>query len=215
MKREKIKQRGSGFGISIVYLFFRMFGYKGLHFILFFVVFYYTLTTPKIKNYLKEYYLLNTGKFNFCIYYKHIYTFALVFADRILSKRFFSKYHVENINTGVIPMDQGAIFLFSHIGDWTISGRNPIRRKVLINMVMHEVVKKSIKKFSKSIQDETLPTINVIDLQEGPINVAVKIANALQNKEIVGMMADRYLSQEGAQEVVFFGKKSSDKQKSV
>ncbi len=207
VEREKIKQRGSGFGISIVYLFFRIFGYKGLHFILFFVVLYYTLTTPKIKSYLKEYYLLVTGKFNFFIYYRHIYTFALVFADRIFSKQFLSRYTIDTYNSHVINLDKGLILLFSHVGDWSMCGLVPSKKKVRINMVMYEAIKESIKKFSQTIQDKNLPQLNVIDLHEGSMSVAIKVAKALQEKEIVGMMADRYLSKESAQEVKFFGKK--------
>ncbi|MEJ2497318.1 MAG: hypothetical protein P8Y43_07590, partial [Sulfurovaceae bacterium] len=68
-------------------------------------------------------------------------------------------------------------------------------------------IKESIKKFSQTIQDKNLPQLNVIDLHEGSMSVAIKVAKALQEKEIVGMMADRYLSKESAQEVEFFGKK--------
>lgn len=177
-----------------------------MRFLLFFVVFYYTLTTPKIKRYLREYYLLVTGKFNFFIYYKHMYTFALVFADRILSKRFLSKYKLQTFQADVIDVERGSIFLFSHIGDWSMCGLVPTRKKVQINVVMHEAIKKSIKKFSQTIQEEIVSNINVIDLAEGSMSVALKVANALKNREIVGMMVDRYLSKEGAQEVKFFGK---------
>lgn len=203
-----IKQRGSGTGLFIVYLFFRLFGYSGLRFVLFFVVLYFSLTTPSLKRYLREYYLLCTGKFNHKIYYQHLYTFALVFADRFLSKKFPERYHVTAQNEKPYLSDsKGVLFLFSHVGDWSTCGLLPSQRNVPINIVMQEVVKESIQSFEKSIEGESVNKMNVIDLSEGAIAVAVRVAKAFQNGEIVAMMADRFLTKEGSIPVTFFGRK--------
>jgi predicted LPLAT superfamily acyltransferase len=199
-------QRGNGFGLYIVYLFFRFFGYIGLHLVLGFVVFYFVITTPTLKRYLRHYYLLCTGKFNFFIYYRHIYTFALVFSDRFLSKRFLSRYHIETHNAHVVNLEKGALFLFSHIGDWSMCGLVPTQKNVPINVVMHEAIKESIQEFAKSITDDSLPQMKVIDLSEGAIQIAIKIAKAFQNREIVAMMADRIVSQESGVDVHFLGR---------
>lgn len=201
-----IKQRGNGFGVYIVYLFFRSFGYIGLRFILWFVVFYFALTTPTQKRHLRTYYNLCTGRFNFAIYYRHLYTFALVFADRFLSKRFLSRYHVVPNNTNILTDGQAHLYLFSHIGDWTMCGLVSAKKNVPINIVMQEVIKESIQDFSKTIEDPDLPTMNIIDLNQGTINVAVRIAKAFQNNEIVAMMADRLLNLEGGIKVTFLGR---------
>lgn len=198
-------QRGNGFGLYIVYLFFRIFGYVGLRIVLGFVVLYFVLTTPTLKKALRRYYLLSTGKFNFAIYYRHLYTFALVFSDRFLSKRFLSRYHIQTHNAHVVNLENGSLFLFSHIGDWSMCGLVPTQKNVPINIVMHEVIKESIQEFAKSIEDESLPSMKVIDLSEGAIQVAVKIAKAFQNREIVAMMADRIVHQEGGVSVDFLG----------
>lgn len=198
-------QRGNGFGLYIVYLFFRFFGYWGLHIVLWFVVFYFSLTTPTLKRHLREYYLLNIKKFSFALYYRHLYTFALVFSDRFLSKRFLSRYHIETHNANVVNLDKGALFLFSHIGDWSMCGLVPTQKNVPINVVMHEAIKESIQEFGKSIEDGNLPSMKVIDLSEGSLNVAIRIAKAFQNNEIVAMMADRILNAEGGVRVTFLG----------
>lgn len=204
----KTKQRGSGVGVFIVYLFFRIFGYLGLYVVLFFVVLYFTITTLKLKKYIKEYYLLNTGKFNFFIYYKHIYTFALVVSDRMFSKRYLSRYQISIHNIKLIDLENnGIIFLSSHIGDWALGGNVLTQKNVPINIVMEEITKKSIQSFEKSIKDEKINEMKIIDLSEGQIAVAFKIAKALQNKEIVAMMADRYLSLPASIPVEFLGKK--------
>ena len=80
------------------------------------------------------------------------------------------------------------------------------KKNIPINIVMKEVVKESIQDFSKAIEDPTLPTINVIDLNQGTISVAVQIAKALQNYEIVAMMTDRLLHPEGGVKVTFLGR---------
>lgn len=203
-----IKQRGSGAGLFIVYLFFRSFGYIGLRFVLFFVVLYFSLTTPSLKRFLREYYLLATGKFNYQIYYKHLYMFALVFADRFLSKKFAHRYKVvaKNLKPYLTDSTKGVLFLFSHVGDWSTCGLLPSEKNVPINIVMHEAVKKSIKGFEKFMEEEPVNTINVIDLSEGAIAVAIGVAKAFQNGEIVAMMADRYISIENSIPIIFLGR---------
>jgi len=204
-----IKQRGSGTGLFIVYLFFRLFGYKGLRFILFFVVLYFSITTPSIKRHLREYYLLCTGKFNYLIYYRHLFMFALVFADRFLSKKFTQRYHIKakNEKPYLTDADKGVLFLFSHLGDWSTCGLLPSERNVPINIVMQEVIKESIQGFGKFIEGESANTMRVIDLSEGPIAVAIRVAKAFQNGEIVAMMADRFLTQSSSIPVTFLGRK--------
>lgn len=204
-----VKQRGSGKGLYIVYLFFRLFDYSGLRFVLFFVVLYFSLTTPALKRSLREYYLLCTGKFNFRIYYHHLFTFALVFADRFLSKKFTERYsiHAQNQRPYLSNINKGVLFLFSHVGDWSTCGLLPSEKNRPINIVMHEVIKESIQGFGKFIEGKPQNTIRVIDLSEGPIAVAVRIAKAFQNGEIVAMMADRYLTREQSIPVTFLGKR--------
>ncbi|MDD2829457.1 MAG: hypothetical protein PHW18_07790 [Sulfuricurvum sp.] len=199
-------QRGNGFGLYIVYLFFRFFGYWGLRIVLWFVVLYFALTTPTLKRHLRKYYLLNTEKFNFFLYYRHLYTFALVFSDSFLSKRFLSRYHFQMHNSEIVHLEKGALFLFSHIGDWSMCGLVPTQKDVPINVVMHEATKESIQEFAKSIEDTTLPSMKIIDLSEGAISVAVRIAKAFQNNEIVAMMADRLVRADGGVAVEFLGK---------
>lgn len=204
-----VKQRGSGKGLYIVYLFFRLFGYSGLRFVLFFVVLYFSLTTPALKRSLREYYMLCTGKFNFRIYYHHLFTFALVFADRFLSKKFTERYsiHAQNQRPYLSKINKGVLFLFSHVGDWSTCGLLPSEKNRPINIVMHEVIKESIQGFGKFIEGKPQNTIRVIDLSEGPIAVAVRIAKAFQNGEIVAMMADRFLTREQSIPVTFLGKR--------
>jgi predicted LPLAT superfamily acyltransferase len=203
-----IKQRGSGAGLFIVYLFFRLFGYLGLRFILFFVVIYFSLTTPSLKRYLRDYYHLCTGKFNYIIYYRHLFMFALVFSDRFLSKKFSHRYKVvaKNLKPYLTDSTKGVLFLFSHVGDWSTCGLLPSEKNVPINIVMHEAVKKSIKGFEKFIEEEPINTIKIIDLSEGSIAVAISVAKAFQKGEIVAMMADRYLSIENSVPVTFLGR---------
>ncbi|MFA5216366.1 hypothetical protein [Sulfuricurvum sp.] len=204
-----VKQRGSGKGLYIVYLFFRLFGYSGLRFVLAFVVLYFSLTTPALKRSLREYYILCTGKFNFRIYYHHLFTFALVFADRFLSKKFTERYHIhaQNQRPYLSTINKGVLFLFSHVGDWSTCGLLPSEKNRPINIVMHEVIKESIQGFGKFIEGKPQNIIRVIDLSEGPIAVAVRIAKAFQNGEIVAMMADRFLTREQSIPVIFLGKR--------
>lgn len=203
-----IKQRGSGTGLFIVYLFFKFFGYWGLRFILYFVVLYFSLTTPSTKRYLREYYLLCTGKFNFIIYYQHLTMFAIVVADRFLSKKFSERYSVtaQNEKPYLADASKGFLFLFSHVGDWNTCGLHPSQKNIPINIVMNESAKESIKNFGKSLENDNINAIRIIDLSQGTIGVAIEVARAFQNGEIVAMMVDRFLTLESSIEVTFLGK---------
>lgn len=135
--------------------------------------------------------------------------FALVFADRFLSKKFTQRYQVSAKNEKPYLADatKGVLFLFSHVGDWSTCGLLPSERNVPINIVMQEAIKESIQGFGKFIEGESANTMRVIDLSEGAIAVAIQVARAFQNGEIVAMMADRFLTKEGSVPVTFLGRK--------
>jgi predicted LPLAT superfamily acyltransferase len=134
--------------------------------------------------------------------------FALVFADRFLSKKFTKLYHVKSKNDKpyITESNKGVLFLFSHVGDWSTCGLLPSQRNVPINIVMQEATKESIQGFGKFIEGESANTMRVIDLSEGSIAVAIQVAHAFQNGEIVAMMADRFLTKDGSVPVTFLGK---------
>lgn len=202
-----VKQRGSALGLLILYTFFKIFGYPGLRLILLFVVFYFTLTSPEVKHSLRKYYLLSTGKFNFLVYYRHLFHYALVLSDRFLTARFPERYHVDvpDIETYLKLKSQGVIFLFSHAGDWTTCALIPDDKVDTIHIVKHETMEESIQEFEHEMQQKSGNHLKVIDLSEGPHAVAIKIATALGKKENVAMMADRVVNPKKSSPVTLFG----------
>jgi len=204
-----IKQRGNALGLWILYTFFKIFGYPGLRFLLIFVVLYFSLTSPDVKNALKKYYLLVNGKFNFFIYYRHLFHYALVHSDRFLTARFPERFTVEvpDIGTYLKLKSEGVIFLFSHAGDWTTCALIPGNEVAPIHIVKQETIEESIRRFEDEMRQQSQKELRVIDLSEGPHAVAVKIAAALGKKENVAMMTDRVINPKKSARVTLFGQK--------
>ena len=69
---------------------------------------------------------------------------------------------------------------------------------------MQEALKDGIKDIEDSLEIKS--TINIIDLNKGPIAVSIAIANALMNDEVVGIMGDRASNPNATQALDFFGK---------
>lgn len=197
-----VKQRGSAFGIKIVYLVYKIFGFWAMKLLLRFVAFYFALTTPKIKRDLSKIYTLCGKKYGFLEHWKHIYSFALVFTDRFLSKTNIA-YEFEFINKDAYYKisDKPMMMLTSHLGDWHVCAKALPKTGQKINIVMKEVVKKEVREFQDKLTNQQ--DYNVIDISEGFFSYGIKIANALKNKEAVSIMVDRFVS--SGRGVNFFG----------
>lgn len=128
-----------------------------------------------------------------------------------LCDRFISKYDPDSYNfiyehgeRVTKNLDDGTILLFSHFGGWASSSSKP-STKNKINIVMKEVILDSIKNIEKNI-DKTTSNIKIIDQSLGQLAVSIAIANAISNKEVVAIMADRPTSEKYKYKVEFFGK---------
>lgn len=200
-----VKQRGSALGIKIVYLVYKVFGFWVMKLLLRFVAFYFALTTPKIKKDLSKIYTLCGKKYGFWEHFEHIYSFALVFTDRFLSKIDSINYSFELQNEAIYTENsKHPMMMFTaHLGDWHVCTRALPKTGQKMNVVMKEAVKKDVREFQNKITNKE--EYNTIDISEGFFSYGVKIANALKNNEAVSIMVDRFNG--AGKEVVFFGKK--------
>lgn len=160
--------------------------------LLYVVSLYFAASTPKIKKDLTKLYNLCGKKYGFKEHISHIYSFALIFTDRFLSKISSIKYEFEirNENLYLESINNAVMILTSHIGDWHVCAKTIPRTEQKVHVVMQEVVKKDVKKFQDELTQES--EYSVIDISEGFFSYGVKIANALKNKETVSIMVDRF-----------------------
>ena len=202
----EVKQRGNALGHKIILFLYKFFGYSFVAFILNFVALYYVLFTPSIKKNLRSYYKHQGIAFSNRVYFKHIKSFALSIFDRFVSRIRPDDLEFERYNTEVIPLlQEGGVILQSHTGSWASALHILGKKFPPMNIVMRESTKEDINKVEENTQRKNEELVKFIDLNKGGIAANIQIANALMNKELVGMMADRVADPKQVVKVEFFG----------
>ncbi|WP_419770761.1 MAG: lipid A biosynthesis acyltransferase [Candidatus Marinarcus sp.] len=185
------KQRGSAWSIKLVFNLYKIFGYTFIYFLMYPVTFFYFIFASNVKKSLEIYYQRLEKPFTNAIYYRHLRYFAMCMVDRFISKFAPQSYVFEYAQKKAIKeiFDSGALLLMSHYGGWASTSNAPITQNK-INIVMKEVLLDGIKAIEDSLPLK-VNNIDIIDLNKSGLEVSIKIANALLDKEIVAMMGDR------------------------
>lgn len=203
-----IKQYGNALGHKIILLIYNVLGYKFVSFILNFVALYYVMFTPAIKKSLESYYEHLGIKLTYRVYFRHIKLFALSIFDRFVSRIKPEELSFERENREeFLSLQDGGIVLLSHIGGWATAAHSMKADIPLMNIVMHENTKEDVNRVEKSKLRHNEKSVKVIDLSQGAIAANIQIANALMNKEVIAMMADRVTNPRKVVEVNFLGSK--------
>ncbi|MCR8710279.1 lysophospholipid acyltransferase family protein [Aliarcobacter butzleri] len=204
----KTIQRGSGWSIKLVFTLYKIFGYKFTYYLMYPVTFFYFIFASNVYKALEIYYKQLNIPFTKKIYYNHLFMFAICMVDRFISKADCTSYEFSYEDRDFIKsqVDNGSILLLSHFGGWSVTNCKILSDNI-INIVMKEVILSSIKKIENSI-NSPLKNINIIDQSLNPIEVSIKIANAISNKEAIAFMADRAVDKRFSEEFEFLGKKA-------
>lgn len=200
----KVKQRGSGWSIKLVFNLYKLFGYKFTYYLMYPVSFFYFIFASNVKKSLKDYYSKLNMPFNNWVYFNHLRIFAICMVDRFISKYDPSSYNFIYDDKEKIEklLDAKNILLFSHFGGWAASSNNPITQNK-VNIVMHEVTLDSIKNIENSIE-KSISNTHVIDQAQGQIFVSIEIANAISNNEVIAIMTDRPTNEKYKYKINFF-----------
>jgi len=202
----EIKQRGTALGHNIILFMYKTLGYTFVAFILNFVALYYVLFTPKVKKSLKSYYQHQGLEFTNKTYFEHIKNFALSIFDRFVSRIKQDEFLFERFNVEVIDeLQDGGVVLLSHVGSWATASNILVNKFPIMNIVMRESTKEDINKVEENSKRFNSELIKIIDLNKGAIAANIQIANALMDKELVALMADRVVDVKQSVEVEFFG----------
>ncbi len=201
-----IKQYGNALGHKIILAIYKVLGYRFVSFILNFVALYYVVFTPFVKRSLESYYEHLGLKLNYVAYFKHIKLFSLSIFDRFISRIKPDELSFERENReAFMSLQDGGIVLLSHIGGWATAGHSMRANIPPMNIVMYEATKDEISELEKSKQRQNETNVKIIDLNKGAIAANIQIANALMNKEVVAMMADRVTDPRKVISVEFLG----------
>lgn len=201
----ELRQRGNSLGYKILLYAYNIFGYKFVVFLLNFVSLYYLFFTPSVKKSMKNYYMCQGIKFSNKVYFAHIKTFAISILDRFVARMKPNDIIFHTCNEDVIKeLQDGGVVLFSHVGGWASAAYCLKDQLPPINIIMRESTQKEIHQIEKSYKRYNESNVKIIDLNEGALAANIKIANAIINKELIALMADRVVNEKQAIEVSFF-----------
>ncbi|MEA2090844.1 MAG: lysophospholipid acyltransferase family protein [Campylobacterota bacterium] len=205
----EIKQRGNAFGYRLLLLAYNIFGYNLVVFILNFVALYYLFFTPSVKKSMQSYYRHQGLKLTSKAYFVHIKMFAVSIFDRFVSriKPQDLTFCVHNKDLIDLLNENGGVILLSHVGSWASAAHCLMNELPPMSIVMRESTQENIHHVEKNNQRDNEQRVKIIDLNQGAIAANIQIANALMNKELVAIMADRAVDKNKSVKVDFFNTK--------
>ena len=201
----EVKQRGSALGHKIILFIYKVLGYKFVAFILNFVSIYYVIFSQSTKKSLQSYYDHLGLELTNYVFFQHIKLFAFSIFDRFVSRMKPDELTLvkDDRQVGLSIIESGGIMLFSHFGSWAVASHSLSDNKSKVHVVMRETTKQGITQVESDTTRTNKNGVNIIDLNKGAIAANIQIANAIMNKEIVAMMADRVTDDSKTIDVVF------------
>ena len=202
------KTRGGISGYRIFVYILKTFGLRPAYFLLRFVSFHYFLFSRTSNKHMRYYFreILSYGRWKTRIsIYRNYYKLGQVLIDKVavmsgLGKRF--TYHWDG-EEHLRNMDDGGLLISAHIGSWEIAGNFLERLDKRFNIVMFDEEHEKIKSYLDDVMTEK--NLHVIPLKDD-LSHLLAIKNALENKELVAIHADRFLPGSKTLKQSFMGK---------
>jgi len=192
------KSRGSRFGYGIFVSILKTGGVLPAYFLLRFVAFYYFLFSYKSSRFIFDYFHRRLGygrlKSLFKIYTNY-YQLGQTVIDKVvimsgIHNRFSFDFDGEDHLRNIVSLQKGGLLLGAHIGNWEIAGHLLQRLETPINIVMFDGEHQQIKEYLDHVTGKRKAKIIVI---KNDLSHIYEISEALKNKELVCIHADRFL----------------------
>lgn len=191
------KSRGGKTGYKIFVFLLRHFGLKPAYFLLYFVAFYFFITSWKTNKYIFNYF----RKYNYSWFkrlsrtYRNYYIFGQIIIDKVASMagfkaKFTFSFEGEEYLNQMTSEESGGIMMSAHIGNWEIAGHYFDRLEKPVNVVMLDAEYAQIKDYLNSLGSRQ--KANIIPIKDD-LSHLLLILEALNRKEIVCLHADRVL----------------------
>lgn len=203
-------ERGTRFGLILLVTLARVLGRWFARLILHAVVIYYLLTARRARMASRKYLRRVLGrKPRWSDQYRHMYYFASATLDRIYMFRASTRRKLQISRHGYQVIrdfkqrNQGAILLVAHLGSFEmLRGRGSERTQLRVLMDRESGAKANavLSAINPSMQD------NIIDTSEDDVDRVLKVKEALDRGELVGLMADRLQPGERTTDCRFLGK---------
>lgn len=205
----KGKTRGGILGYRIFVFTLQNFGLGSAYFLLRFVVAYFLIFAPKATAYSYKYFrnIVKLTKWkSFISVYRSFYIFGQTLIDKVairsgLQHKFdYSFDGRENLRQ---LQNTGGIVVSAHLGNWEIAGYLLDKINLKTNILMFEAEHEKIRGYLKKVITEG--KIDVIPIKQDMSHI-FKINNALKNKEVICMHADRFIEGSRVLQKKFMGK---------
>ncbi len=205
------KSSGNRLGYGIFITVLKKFGLRPAYCLLRFVSFYYFLFAWKSSRYILYFFKKRIG-YSFArsmaALYKNYYSFGQSLIDKIaimsgMANRFSFHFEGEEHLHQLVHLQKGGLLLSSHIGNWEAAGHLLERLNTRINVVMFDGEHQKIRDYLTSVTGERNAHIIVI---KDDLSHIYAINEALKNKELVCMHADRFVEGNRTLAADFLGK---------
>ena len=204
------KTRGGLTGYRIFVNVLKKLGLKPAYFLLRFVAFHYFLFSRRSNRHIGFYFrkVLGYGAWRSRLsIYKNYYLLGQVLIDKVavmagMGKRF--TYHWDG-EEHLLNMLDGGLLISAHIGSWEIAGNFLYRINKRFNIVMYDEEHQKIKDYLEEVLVEK--NLHVIPIKDDFTHI-MAIKQALENKELVAIHADRYIEGSKTMRYEFLGKEA-------
>jgi len=207
------KSKGGVLGYKIFIYCLKLLGLSPAYLLLRFVAFHYFLFSDSSKN-LQNFFHKRIGwsKLKSFFYtYSNYYVFGQTIIDKFammanIKTPFTFSFDGEEHLREMIALNQGGVLISGHIGNWEIAGQLLKRINApRINIVMLEAEHEKIK----SLLDKNMGEKNfhVIAVKKDMSHI-FEMANAILNKEIICIHADRFVEGQKTKERMFLNEKA-------
>ena len=204
------KTRGGLTGYRIFVYILKTFGIRPAYILLRYVAAYFLLFSRESNKHTRYYFRNILGyswwKSTICIY-RNYCKLGQVLIDTVavlsgLGKRFTFHWdgeeHLRNMN-------EGGLLVSAHIGSWEIAGNFLTRLDKRFNIVMYDEEHQKIKSYLDEVMTEK--NLHVIPLKDDMSHL-LAIKNALENKELIAIHADRFMQGSKTIRHTFLGKEA-------
>ncbi len=204
------KSRGSQAGYRIFVFVLKKIGLRASYFLLFFVSFYFIFASSRTTVTIFNFYMrrLDYNWFKSCAFvWKNYYRLGQTLIDKLaiisgIKTDFNFIFEGEEHLIRMMKGGKGGILFSAHIGNWESAGHLLRRVTTKVKVIMMDAEHEQIKSYMNQVTGEK--HFEVIPIREDLSHV-YRIAEALQNNEMVCIHCDRYVEGNKTITMSFFG----------